>query len=223
MWLLRSPSAEAGVLPSVGRPDGPAEAGTVAQALRTPTFWLLSFGMLVCGYGSAGVVITHLVPHCSSLGLPPMIGATALALIGATNFIGMLVTGHVMDRVGRILPLATLFLIRGVSHVMILTAANETMLLLASAIYGFTHSATMSATAALIGDYFGKRKVGSIYGYMMLGHQVAAAVGAYLGGVTFDLQGNYLFSLVSAGALSVVAAGTSCLLLRGRKNALFRA
>lgn len=217
LWLVRAPGeADSGSI-SAARSASPADASaqlSANSALKTGVFWILAIGMLICGYSSAGVVITHLVPHSLCIGVAPMAGAAALALVGGTNFLGVMSTGYLTDRIGRVGPLATLFLIRGVSHLMIYFAGDETALLIAAAIYGFTHSATMSTTAALIADYFGKRNVGLLYGYMLLGHQVAAAAGAYFGGLAFDRSGNYTFAFESAAFLSFGAAVTALLLYR---------
>lgn len=194
----------------------------LSTAMRSRVFWILAVAMLVCGYSSAGVVITHLIPHASNMGISPMTSAYALAFIGSANFVGVIVTGYLGDRFGRVFPLPVLFVIRGVAHILILTADGSGALFMASIIYGVTHSATMTTTAAIIGDRFGRRSVGTLYGFMLLGHQLAAGLGALLGGYDFDINANYSLTFISASVISILAA-VVCLGLRKEMVAIYKA
>lgn len=75
----------------------------------------------------------------------------------------------------------------------------------------------MTTTAAVIGDRFGRQYVGTIYGWLLLGHQITAAFGEYIGSISFIVFSSYEPVFPSAILSSVIAAlGT--LMLR-RNNA----
>lgn len=185
------------------------EKTSLKSASQTRIFWILVLAMLVCGYTSAGVTITHIIPYAACIGISPMVGATGLALIGLANFVGVMVTGYLGDRVGREPILAVLFAIRAVSHILVLASDNEALFLFAAVIYGSTHSATMTTTAAIIGDRFGRHSVGLLYGWLLLGHQIFAALGAFVGGMDYELNASYTVTFSSAVLLSLIASLTS--------------
>jgi OFA family oxalate/formate antiporter-like MFS transporter len=58
---------------------------------------------------------------------------------------------------------------------------------------------------ALIGDLFGTRNLGAIMGIMTAGWALGAAIGPAIGGLIFDMSGNYFMAFGSgAGALFAV-------------------
>jgi sugar phosphate permease len=57
-----------------------------------------------------------------------------------------------------------------------------------------------------VADTFGRRNVGTVYGWVFCSHQVGAALAAWLGGVTRDMFGDYLLAFLVAGAIAMIAA-----------------
>jgi MFS family permease len=75
-----------------------------------------------------------------------------------------------------------------------------------AAIVGFTWLGTIPLTNSLVGQIFGVKYLSTLFSIAFLGHQLGSFVGAWMGGVVFDLTGSYLPVWLAAIALSIMAA-----------------
>ncbi len=63
-------------------------------AARTSrTFWVLFATFYVCGLSTNGLIQTHWVSLCGDYGIAPVAAAGALAVIGAFDFVGTILSG----------------------------------------------------------------------------------------------------------------------------------
>ena len=62
----------------------------------------------------------------------------------------------------------------------------------------------MPPTVTLSADIFGRRNVGTVFGWIFAAHQVGAALAAWLGGVARDTLGDYQVAFVAAGVVAIV-------------------
>ena len=74
--------------------------------LRNRTFLLLLVSYTICGFTTAGVIETHLIPYVQSCGLPITTGAYAYGVLAAFNMGGMALAGYLSDKFNRPLLLA---------------------------------------------------------------------------------------------------------------------
>jgi hypothetical protein len=72
-------------------------------------------------------------------------------------------------------------------------------------LFGLVDFATVAPTQLLASQYFKGRSVGLAFGYLMFGHQIGFAVGAYLPGVVFDRTGSSRATFSAAAVALVVA------------------
>src|SRR5262249_10600392 len=73
-------------------------------------------------------------------------------------------------------------------------------------VLGLTWLATVPPTAGLVGKLFGTRHLATLFGLVLLTHQVGAFFGAWLGGVAMAARGNYLGMWYADIALAATAA-----------------
>jgi sugar phosphate permease len=193
----------------------PAESAVsvMRRALVSPTFWLLSLTFYICGATSNGLVGQHFIPHAVDHGFTPGVAATALAVIGAFNFVGTLASGWLTDRFDPRKLLLVYYVLRGVS-LLWLPFVHDTLGLTAFAIlFGLDYIATVPPTVAIAADTFGRRNVGVVYGWVFAAHQVGAAVAAWGSGVARDAFGDYLVAFILAGGMAILA-GAMVMLIR---------
>jgi MFS family permease len=193
---------------------------TLAQAARSGSFWLLSATQLICGIG-CGFMMTHIVIFATDFNYSEMIGASLLSVQGALNILGVLLTGHVSDKYARHKVLAGTHFIRGLAFftavIFILLGGGSLWLLyLAMALFGFGWFTTSPLTSGLVADLFGGLHMGTIIGVTMSCHTVGMALGAYAGGVTFQMTGSYYSFFLVQGVLELLASGCA-LAIRRRK------
>ena len=221
VWLfVRNDPASIGSLPfgaranKAGASAGPAEPAVgVLGAVRTLPFWLLAGSYFVCGYSTSGLVDTHVVPYAIEHGVPHMAAASALGLMGAVNTLGAIAAGYMADRYGRRNPLAITYFVRGLALLWLLTVHDAAALHVFAIVFGLTYIATVPPTTALTADVFGRKSVASIFGWIFLTHQIGAALGSLVGGISYEATGNYAPAFLS-GAILCFAASAMVLAIR---------
>jgi predicted MFS family arabinose efflux permease len=65
---------------------------------------------------------------------------------------------------------------------------------------------TVPLTSGLVGDVFGPRYLATLFGVVMFSHQIGGFLGAWLGGLSYDLTGSYDSIWLISIALGLLAA-----------------
>jgi MFS family permease len=182
----------------------------LSEAIRSGSFWLLSISQFICGIG-CGFIMTHIVIFATDIGYSAMIGATFLSVQGGMNLVGVLLTGQLSDRIARSRVLAMTHTIRSVSFVIVVISllfSGDLLWLIytAMALFGFGFFTTAPLTAGLVADLFGYRQMGTLLGLMLTFHTVGMAIGAYSGGIIFELTSSYFSFFAIQGVLEFLAA-----------------
>ncbi|MEM7047522.1 MAG: MFS transporter [Pseudomonadota bacterium] len=183
---------------------------TIGEALREAGghrgFLLLTAGFCVCGFHIA-FVGTHLPGYLSSAGLPLLLGATALGVIGFFNIIGTLSAGYLGDIYKKKYLLVMIYLVRAVIiTVFLIGGKNQFTVLIFSMVFGLFWLSTVPLTSGLVGQIFGPRYMSTLFGIVMLSHQLGAFFGAWLGGVSYDITGSYDSIWYASIILGVISA-----------------
>lgn len=178
----------------------------LVEAGRHPGFLLLNAGFFVCGF-HVTFIATHLPAYVSAQGLSAWIGATALGVIGFFNIFGTFTAGWLGERFRKKHLLTGLYLCRGaVMALLLLLPMTEATIWFFAIAFGTLWLGTVPLTSGLVGQIFGPRYLATLFGVVMLSHQVGAFFGAWLGGLSFDLTGSYQAVWLGAIALSLAAA-----------------
>ncbi len=160
--------------------------------LRLPAFQILFWSYFICGYTTSGVIETHFLPYAAFCGFGPVPSATAYGLLSAINLVGMILAGWLTDRVNRPLLLGLIYLMRGLTFIILLNvgASFETLVFF-SILFGLVDYSTVPVTASLVASHIGRGVMGLAFGLISAGHQIGAAAGAYFGGFLYDLYAQY--------------------------------
>jgi len=146
-------------------------------------------------------VNAHFVTYARDLGYHPLAAAGAFSLIGAAAVIGSLYMGHLSDKYGRRWLLSASYNLRALGFVVVLLSMGVPALgipslglgtLLAGVLLvGFSWNSVVSITAAYTSDRYGVGNLGTIYGTMFAVMPIGSGLGAFLGGLFYDLRGTY--------------------------------
>ncbi len=218
-FFMRDRPADLGLTPlgdAAGTPPIPASKGNpftaafeaLGEGARSRDFWLLALSFFICGLSTNGLIGTHLIPACIDHGIPEVMAASLLAVMGVFDFIGTTASGWLSDRWNNRYLLCWYYGLRGISLLFLPIALDSSFIGLGAfaVFYGLDWIATVPPTVRLAADIFGKEKVGMIFGWIVASHQVGAAVAAFGAGAIRTYLGDYFDAFMIAGGACVVAA-----------------
>ncbi len=187
----------------------PAPGWTLAEAVRTPHFWLLFAVYLFTGLGSF-LVSLHQLAFAVDRGFDKLYAAEVLGLGSFLAIGGTIFTGTISDHIGRELAaiLAYVVSILGVVCALFITGPQQSWLLwLFACLFGLTWGARGPAITAKTADLFPGRQLGTILGVITIGSGIGSAAGSWAAGWIFDLSGSYELAF----SLSIASYACGCI------------
>jgi MFS family permease len=189
----------------------------LVRAGKQPVFWLLAGTFFVCGLTTNGLVGTHMIAFCGDHGIAPVAAAGLLSMMGFFDLIGTTASGWLTDRYDPKKLLAVYYGFRGLSLIALPFIDFGTVSLTIFAVfYGLDWIATVPPTVKLANQSFGERDGPIVFGWVLVAHQMGAAVAAFGAGVIREQTGTYLPAFVLAGVFAVLASLVFVVGLRGR-------
>lgn len=225
--LLRKDPSEIGVLPdgvklSEGRtePTGNDESQltgfSLLQAFRTKNLWLI-FAVWLLFSLSIHLVLTHIIPHVTDIGISTLEASTILSIMGGSTLLSRVLTGRVSDIIGRKMLGIIWAVLQSGALLGLIWAQDLPMFYLFAIAFGLSWGGIGVISTALIVDMFGGRNLGIIMGAIDIGFQVGAAIGPVVGGFVFDVTGTYTVAF-AIGAAAMLVTALLIALTRREKN-----
>ena len=191
------------------------------EASASRTFWVLFATFFVCGLSTNGLIQTHWVSLCGDYGIQPVAAASALAVIGAFDFVGTILSGWLSDRYDNRWLLFMYYGLRGLSLI-VLPFTNFSLVGLSAfaVFYGLDWVATVPPTVRLTAERFGAERANLTFGWIFTAHQLGAATAAFGAGFSRSDFATYLPALYVAGVACLIAAALALTIGRRPKAAL---
>jgi MFS family permease len=187
----------------------------LGEAMRNRPFLVMSGAYFVCGLNTV-FLSTHLAAYLAICGQDPMLGAEALAVIGGVSSIGSLATGWLGARYPKHILLGLLYILRAIMFAayFVLPPTPASTLLFAAAMGLLWWPGLAPLLGGLVAEIFGTRYMATLLGLSFVVHQAGASLGAWGGGLMFDVFGSYdrawqIGTLVgfTAGVVQILAGG----------------
>ena len=190
-------------------PLAPGETPRMGAALRRaaghPPFLVMTAAYFVCGLQLV-FLTTHLPSYLALCGQDPMLSAKALGLIGGFNVLGSLFFGWAGGRWNKAALLGGIYLVRSAVLGLYFTwAPSEASTMVFAAVMGFLWLGVAPLVSGLVVEMFGLRFQAMIQGLAFMSHQFGSFLGAYGGGVLFDLNGDYVLAWKLGVGMGLVA------------------
>ncbi|MBP7062548.1 MFS transporter [Ferrovibrio sp.] len=188
---------------------------TLGEARRHGGYIVMAAAFFVCGLQLV-FITTHLPTYLADCGIDPMVGAQALAVIGAFNVFGSWLFGWLGDRYPKRTLLGLIYLLRSfiLAAYFMFPASQATTLLFAAAM-GTLWLGVIPLVNGLVAQIFGIRFLATLTGIAFFSHQVGSFLGAWAGGVIYDSLGSYSLAWQLAAGIGV-AAGLMQLFMNDR-------
>ena len=178
---------------------------TVAQALRTRAFWILTI-VHVSSSVSIVTLALHLVPKLTDMGLSlsgaGLVVLTYTAIALPTQF----VAGWFADRLPKP-PVIFVFLMLQATSILIIAVADTlVMAFLFAVLYGIGFGGRIPLLTAIRGEYFGRKAFATIMGLSQFPNNIAMIGAPLFAGYMFDMRGSYFIPFSAFAALNFAGA-----------------
>jgi predicted MFS family arabinose efflux permease len=122
-----------------------------------------------------------------------MLSAEALAVIGGMSAVGSLLTGWLGGKYPKHIILGLLYILRSLMFVayFLLPPTPASTLLFAAAMGMLWWPGLAPLIGGLVAEIFGTRYMATLLGLSFVVHQAGSSLGAWGGGLIFDLSGSY--------------------------------
>lgn len=192
-----------------GDPAGIARQGlrsVIGAAGRHGSYLLLNAGFFVCGFQTTFIIV-HLPAYFADRGASPMLGATVISVIGLFNVMGAYLAGWLGDKLPKRYLLSGIYLARSATILFLIAMPLNTITAIVfGAVLGFLWLSTVPLTGGLVGVMFGVRYMATLFGIVMMSHQIGAFIGIWAGGRLYDVTGSYDLMWWLSIALGLAAA-----------------
>ena len=162
---------------------------SAAQALRTPAFWLISFG-----HGFTSMAILAIMAHLGLLledkGFDVQTTAWLVAVYTAIAMVFQLVGGYMGDRISKRIALFIFTSIQAGAVIVLTFSSSLAMFYLFAVLFGIGFGGRNPLTVAIRGDYFGRTAFGKILGLSSGPMNLLLLVASPFAGWMHDTQGS---------------------------------
>ena len=202
-----------GALPSDASASAPTDATATQARLaifrqevrRTHAFWnLIAIHFLGC-VGHV-VVLVYIVAMATRSGVDYTIATGIITVLSFSSLLSRLAAPVLGDQLGGKLSMGICFLLQGLTVAALLWATEAWHFYLFAAVFGLGLGGEMSVFPIINRQYYGEAPMGVIYGWQSLGGGMGMALGAWLGGLTYDLTGGYTIAITLSAACSLAGA-----------------
>ncbi len=163
----------------------------IGGAFGNSSYMMLVSGFFVCGFQLAFITV-HLPPYLAEHGITKEFAGLAMGAIGLFNVVGSYTAGMIGGRYQKKIPLSLIYILRSISIVaFIMLPITTTTTMIFTATMGFLWLSTVPLTMGLVTVMFGTRYMATLYGCVVLSHQLGSFFGVWLGGRLYDQFGSY--------------------------------
>ena len=199
--LLRRQPEDVGLLPDGAAQPPPAAAGqqpvvrteqkswTLGEALHSPLFWILLFGVSLGTFNNGGVPAS-LVPMYVNKELPRDLAVWGFSIYGMFSIMGRFGWGYLLNRMHIRWVLMGMAIMGLVSTPLYLLLEGPPVLVY-SAFTGFSVGGYVAFSQSIWADYYGRAHLGAIAGFAHPFRTLINGGGPVIMALCFDTFGNY--------------------------------
>ncbi len=175
------------------------------EAMKTKIFLLI---ILIYFFTNLPIhmVMIHIVPYLTDLGISRAFAAGALGLIGGISISGRIGMGVLSEKIGWKWGLFLCCLICSLMLFWLIRVRAPWMLLVFALTYGFFYGGKITTIPGLIGSFFGTRSLGEIIGIIHAVSLTGGIIGPILGGYVYDRSGSYRLAFLIAALAFLTAS-----------------
>ena len=181
------------------------DSWSLADAMRTRTFWILFFMGMAMFCVNTGTNV-HIGAYYRDQGLTLTLAAVAISFSWLVSAFGSVLWGWVLEKIEARHAYSIVFMILGVSTIYLLTVDSTAEALVAAALIGSVSSGSNVIISIMYANYYGRDSLGRIRGVSETGVLMGQAAGPLLAGILFDNRGSYSLVFILFGGIALACS-----------------
>jgi sugar phosphate permease len=192
----------------------------VKQVVKGSIFWHIGIAS-TCHLLVVNAMITHIMPYLRTAGIERSLSSLVASIIPITSILGRLSFGWFGDRFDKRWVMASGFALLSISMLVFNSVASTGIWLIVPFIIlcGFGYGGPIPLVAAVIREYFGRRRLGTILGFVMGVTMFGSMVGPPLAGWIFDTFDSYRGAWFACAGIAAVSL-ISIITIPSKSNAI---
>jgi MFS family permease len=214
IWVTRSSPEDCGVDPEAFEEVPPprenssqpaAASAGVAQAVRSPSFWLILGGSTLT-IGAIGAVIQHFILFLKDSGYSATAASRYSSILLASSLAGRVIVGYVADRFRKSYIMALFYLLIGVSIFLLANPHSTVSLWSFAVVFGFAMGADYMLIPLVTSESFGTASLGKLLALIISGYSVGQWGAPWLVGKIFDVRHSYDLAWKTVAIMAILGA-----------------
>ncbi len=200
---LKSKKAVDGNFPLSGQHDF-----DLKEAMRTRSYWI--FTLIWVAFAMFSTAITfNLLPIFTEIGLTEKQAAATFTIMMVATALFQVIGGFLADRVKLNRLAAISLILAAVGIGMLAIVPRNMVVVMYSLIFGLAQGLYTGVNNTCWVRYYGRENLGKIRGSMWTAGVMGSSVGPFLMGISFDLFGDFRFSIFTISIIFLIAAVAS--------------
>jgi MFS family permease len=179
------------------------------KAMLTPAFWILTLCFFTHQVTQSAVFV-HLIPYLIDVGIQPTLAASVVTVATLTTMPGRYGFGWLSDLFNKKWLLFILFVFQPIGIFFLVRVHHIMDVIPFVLIYSTAYGGNGVVKAAIIGDYYGRKNFGTIFGAIQGLSTFGGVAGPIIAGLVYDIKGSYSLAFTS---FAIIMGFTSLLVL----------
>ena len=186
--------------------DGEEHDLTLRESLRARSFWLLAIGRAAGMVGIVTVMVNIFLHLEQGVGFERATAAFVWSVTSMSTIPSRLAGGFFGDRFPKRIILGIAMLMMAASQFIMSLATSFQMAIVFAVMYGISWGVRTPVDIAIQGEYFGRKSLGVISGWIQLLSVPLTASAPVIAGYMADVQGNYRLAFLVTSLVTLAGA-----------------
>lgn len=177
---------------------------TVAEALRTPQWYLLTAILAVSVLAGISLISVAASSMTDITGMSAAAAATLVGILGLFNGGGRILWGWISDKIGKMPAFIGILAIQGLCLVALPHVTSAVLFVILAALIYTCYGGGFGAMPSTAGKFFGIAHAGAIYGLMLVAWSIGGVAGPTLVNALIGEDRNYTAGFTVVGIIALV-------------------
>ena len=176
----------------------------MSEIVKRRPFWAI-LGSHTTDCLCHSVLILHIVPMAIEAGMNQVQAASLVGMMGIGQFLGRVLIGVLSDRIGGKRALLTALLLQTLPVPLLWVSPTLPAFFVVAAMVGLGLGGHGTMYPLVTREFYGPKRVGLLFGTFTSGASVGMALGGLMGGLLYDLSGDYNLAIGFSFGMGVVS------------------